>query len=200
MEFHPCHQTAFAIAGTVPLPSPYPASGAVSVVIARDGEEFEVFVKILQVVSDRRIITRLVRPEDIRAIRGYPEGTDGGGPESWPVLGIKKIAGELESRARELRARAAKTGILDEAPWYHAAIVYVAEAAPVLHRNEVGVTAAVSSEEVGFGDLLGGCCYLDVVGQPAAFSDHRAARALSACCHFAGGAPAPERRSAKDRD
>jgi hypothetical protein len=169
------------------------------VVIARDGEEFEVFVKILQVVSDRRIITRFVRPEDIRAIRGRPEGADGGGPESWPVLGIKKIQGELESRARELRAQAARTGILDESPWYHAAIVYVAEAAPVLHRNEVGVTAAVSSEEVGFGDLLRGCCHLAVVGHPVAYSDRRAAEAAIGCCHVAGFPPASARRPAEDR-
>ena len=84
IEFHPCHHTALQLAGTVPLPSPYPASGPVSVVVARDDRDLEVFVKILQVVGDKRIITRFIRPNDIRAVRGNPDGQSRGGPESWP--------------------------------------------------------------------------------------------------------------------
>jgi hypothetical protein len=156
MEFHPCHHAALTLAGTVPLPSPYPASGLVSVTIARDGEDLEIFVKILQVVGDKRIITRFVRPEDIRAVRARPDGAAARDPDSWPVLGIKKIKGDLDKRSKELIEKA-KKGILEEAAWYSAAIVYVAESAPVLHRNEVGVTAAVSAEEVWFVAPFG-CC------------------------------------------
>jgi hypothetical protein len=191
MEFHSSHHTALTLAGTVPLPSPYPACGHVSLVIARDGEDYEIFVKILQVVSDKRIITRFVRPEDIRAIRGNPGGTSGGGPESWPVLGIKKIKGELDKRAKELLEKAKKTGVLDEAPWYVSAIVYVAESAPVLHRDEVGVTAAVSSEDVGFSAGWSGCCHLAPVHHPAA--------SASVCCHVADPSQVPERRPGEDR-
>ena len=126
MEFHTCHHDALTIAGTVALPSPYPACGVVSVVISRHGEDFEVFVKILQVVSERRIITRFVRPEDIRAIRGNPAEATGGGPESWPVLGIKKLQAELDKRVKELIAKA-KTGIFEESVWYSSAVVYVPE-------------------------------------------------------------------------
>jgi hypothetical protein len=166
MEFHSSHHTALMLAGTVPLPAPYPAAGPVSVVIARDGGDYEIFVKILQVVGDKRIVTRFVRPEDVRAVRGTPGGTNGSGPESWPVHGIKRIKGELDKRSKDLLDKAKKTGVLDEAPWYGSAIVYVAESAPVLHRDEVGVTAAVSSEDVGFAQSCGwsGCCH--VAAQP----------------------------------
>ena len=156
MEFHPCHHAALTLAGTVPLPSPYPASGPVSVMIARDGEDFEIFVKILQVIGEKRIITRFVRPEDIRAVRARADGEAQGGPESWPVLGIKKIRGTLEKHATALIDKAQR-GAFEEAEWYAAAIVYVAESAPVLHRNEVAVTAAVSAEEVFFFPAIG-CC------------------------------------------
>jgi hypothetical protein len=149
MEFHACHHAALRLAGTVPLPSPFPASGPVSVVATRDGQDVEIYVKILQVVGDRRIITRFVRPEDIRAIRARPRDGTPGGPETWPIHGIKQVGDELEQRAKELIDKA-KKGAFEEAAWYAAAIVYVVESAPVLHRNEIGVTAAVSAEEVWF--------------------------------------------------
>ena len=149
MEFHACHHAALRLAGTVPLPSPQPASGPVSVVVAKDEDAFEVFVKILQVVGDKRIITRFVRREDIRAIRARPDGGAAGGPDTWPIHGIKKIQGQFDERAKALIEKA-KLGIFEEAAWYSAAIVYVVESAPVLHRNEIGVTAAVSAEEVWF--------------------------------------------------
>jgi hypothetical protein len=183
MEFHTCHHDALTLAGTVALPSPYPACGEVSVVVSRHGEDFEVFVKILQVVSERRIITRFVRPEDIRAIRGYPASAGGGGPETWPVLGIKKLQGELDKKSKELIAKA-KTGIFDESSWFSAAVVYVPESAPVLHRNEVGVTAAVSAEEVAFADAWSGCCHIASVVHPEA----------STCCHIAHTPAPPPRR------
>jgi hypothetical protein len=196
MEFHPSHHTALTLAGTVALPSPYPACGAVSVVIARDGEDYVIFIKIVQVVGDKRIITRFVRSEDIRAIRGNPDGTIGDGPDSWPVLGIKKIKGELDKRTTDLTEKAKSTGVLDEAPWYEAAIVHVAEAAPVLHRDEVGVTAAVSCEEVAFSARgscgWSGCCNIS----PGA---HHAVGSSGICCHIAAQPQAPGRRAGIDQ-
>jgi hypothetical protein len=195
MEFHPTHHTAIALAGTVPLPSPHPASGLVSLVAMRDGDDIEVFVKILQVVSDRRVITRFVRPDDVRAIRAHPGHHAAAGPESWPVLSIKKIRAELERRVGELRERAAKTGILDEAAWYAAGVVYVHESAPVLHRDEVGVTAAVSCEEVFFAASPAGCCHIASVPVPCGHGLDEA----SICCHISHQTPASHRRSGKER-
>jgi hypothetical protein len=191
MEFQPSHVTALTLAGTVALPSPYPATGIVSVVIARDGEDFEVFIKILQVISERRVITRLVRPEDVRAIRGDPDGTIGGGPESWPLRSIRKLKAELDRRAKDLLAKA-NTGLPAESPWYPSAIVYVPESAPVLHRNEVGVTAAVSAEEVAFanGDGWSGCCHIASVSPSPGGS---VGPATSTCCHIASTPPRPGR-------
>lgn len=183
MEFHPCHHDALTLAGTVALPSPYPACGSVSVVVSSHDGDFEVYVKILQVVGERRIITRFVRPEDVRAIRAHPGAATGGGPETWPVIGIKKLQAELDRRSQELIARA-RTGLFDESPWYPAAIVYVPETAPVLHRNEVGVTAAVSAEEVAFADAWSGCCHIASVAHPEAIG----------CCHIASTPPPPPRR------
>ncbi len=156
MELQPFHHAALAIAGTVPLPSPHPAIGTVSLVITADGADLEVFAKIVQVVGDKRIITRFVRPEDIRAVRARPDDAPHSGPESWPVLGIKKIKGAIAKHAKALTEKAQK-GVFGEVEWYAAAIVYVAESAPVLHRNEIAVTAAVSAEEVWFVGP-GPCC------------------------------------------
>jgi hypothetical protein len=190
MELNPCQLTALALAGTVALPSPYPAYGSVSLAVVDDGDDCDVLVKILQVVSPRRIITRFVRREDIRAIRGNPDGALDGGPESWPILGVNRFRPDLERRTEELLAQVG-TGPVAEAPWYPAAIVYVPESAPVLHRNEVGVTAAISAEEVGFGGAYSGCCHVAHFGQDRSFSPRCSAPVaeLTAgggfCCHVA---------------
>jgi hypothetical protein len=191
MELYPSQLTALTLAGTVALPSPYPAYGSVSLVVVGDDVDLEVLVKILQVVSPRRSIVRLIRPEDIRAIRGNPDGTIGAGPESWPILDLRRLRADLDRRAEDLRARVG-TGPLAESLWYRAAIVYVPESTPVLHRNEVGVTAAVSAEEVGFGDLRSRCCHIADPLQDEAFSG-RCCRpsapldssAAGHCCHIA---------------
>jgi hypothetical protein len=177
MELHQSQLTALALAGTVALPSPFPAYGPISLVAVDDDGELEVMVKIVQVVSPRRIITRFIRPEDIRAIRGNPDGTIGAGPESWPILDIKKLQADLDGRIEQLLARTGEGGDA-EGLWFPAAIVYVPEAAPVLHRNEVGVTAAVSAEEVGFGSIYSRCC-----------RGTDPAEVRRVCCHAGGPSP-----------
>jgi hypothetical protein len=180
MEFLPSHHSALLRAGTVALPAPFPATGSVSIVLTRDDEELEVVVKILQVVSARRIITRFVRPEDIRAIQSRPAGAPTSGPESWPIRSFKKVRAEFEAREKTLRTDHQTKSILGEVLWYEAAIVHVAESAPVLHRDEIGVTAAVSAEEVAFSDEIPQsccCCHGHSHGPP---------RGLEiACCHKA---------------
>jgi hypothetical protein len=156
MEFQSHHHVAHHLAGTVALPSPVPATASVSVVAVRDGEEIEIFVKVVHIVNDKRIITRFVRPDDIRAIRTRPKDFDQNEPETWPVLGIKKFKGELEKHTKAVIAKA-KTGVFEEVSWYASAIVYVPESAAVLHRSEVGVTAAVSAEDVFHGTPMI-CC------------------------------------------
>jgi hypothetical protein len=154
-------QTAIALAGTVSLPAPFPATGPVSVVLIREDDSWETYIKIVQVVSLHRIVTRYVRRADIRAIRAPAGPARNGGPESWPVRKFKQAQGEIDAREQALRDRAPDqaTPAELELDWHPEAIVYVPEAASVLHRVEIGVTAAVSAEDVGFTAAPGHCCH-----------------------------------------
>jgi hypothetical protein len=153
MDFHQSHQTAIKLAGTVALPSPYPSCGAVSIMVTPDDGEFETYVKIVQIVSARRIVTRFIRLADVRAVRAPAPGGAACGPESWPIIGPKEVRRQTEKKEKDLRAQVTKSGAAAESEWLPAAIIYAPEAAPVLHRNDVGVTAAVSAEDVAFGDM-----------------------------------------------
>ena len=161
MSLRESQQTAIALAGTVPLPAPFPASGPVSVVLIREDGGWETYIKVVQVVSLHRIITRYVRRADIRAIRAPAGPEPNGGPESWPLRRFKQAQGEIDAREQTLRAGAQDPGPAAEleAEWHPEAIVYVPEAASVLHRVEVGVTAAVSAEDVGFAAAPSFCCH-----------------------------------------
>jgi hypothetical protein len=153
MDFHPGHQDAIKLAGTVALPSPFPASGSVSIVVAPEDGEHETYLKIVQAVTGKRMITRFVRLADVRAIRAPAEDKSAESPETWDLIGHKKIQRLIADKEKKLRSSASKSGGPAESEWLPSAIVYVPEAAPVLHRNDVGVTAAVSAEEVAFSDL-----------------------------------------------
>ncbi len=153
MDFHPHHRTALKIAGTVALPSPFPAMGSVSLVVAPEDGDHETYLRIVQIVSGRRIITRFVRLADVRAVRTPQAGDSQSTPETWPIIGLKEIQRQINKKEKELRTAATKSGQPSESEWLAAAIVYVPESAPVLHRNDVGVTAAVSAEEVAFSDV-----------------------------------------------
>jgi hypothetical protein len=155
MDFQPSHQAAMKLAGTVALPSPFPAFGALHIVVAPEDGDFETYFRIVQQVTGKRIITRFVRMADVRAIKAPAKADAAGSPETWALTGPKDIQRKIAKQEKELRAQATKTGVACESPWLPAAIVYVAEAAPVLHRNDVGVTAAVSAEDVAFSDLEG---------------------------------------------
>ena len=102
-----------------------------------------------------------IRPEDIRAIRVRPADSDAPDAEALPAVPMKKLKGELDKRSKELLTKA-KAGVFGEQAWYPAAIVYVPEAAQVLHRSEMGVTAAVSTEDL-WSNVRGNCCN---VGNP----------------------------------
>jgi hypothetical protein len=161
MDFHPSHQVAMKLAGTVALPSPFPAFGSLHIVVAPEDGDYETYLRIVQQVTGKRIITRFVRLADVRAIRAPAKPEAAGSPETWDLTGPKEIQRKIAKKEKELRAQATKSETACESEWLPAAIVYVAEAAPVLHRNDVGVTAAVSAEEVAFSDIS------DAIGQCA---------------------------------
>jgi hypothetical protein len=159
MDFTRTHQTAILLAGTVALPSPFPASGSLSIVLTPEEGEPEVYIKIVQVLSHKRLITRFLRLADLRAIRAPKPGAPPGGPETWPVVGLGECRREIETIEKDLREKVKKSKSHVEGDWLPAAIVYAAETAPVLHRDEVGVTAAVSAEDVGYSPLPATICH-----------------------------------------
>ena len=142
---HPC---AVTLVGTVALPSPYPAYGQASFVLADWDGDTMVYVKLVQVVTKKQFITRFIKPGDIRAIRSKPDAGDGD-PETWPILSPAKTRKEIDAGETALIANAKEAGAkyLEES-WHTAVILYVLEAAPILHRLEAGVTAAVSAESL----------------------------------------------------
>jgi hypothetical protein len=155
MDFRPSHQAAMKLAGTVALPSPFPAFGSISIVVALEDGEHETYLRIVQQITTKRIVTRFVRLSDVRAVRAPAKSEDEGSPEIWALFGPKEVQRRIAKKEKELRLAASKSSTACESEWLPAAVVYVPEAAPVLHRNDVAVTAAVSAEEVGFSDLQG---------------------------------------------
>ncbi len=147
MDFTIDHHQAVTLAGTVPLPSPYPAYGQAFFAYTEWDGEPVVYVKLVQVVSPKNIVTRFIKPEDVRAIRTRTasEYTD---PETWPLLSPTKTRKAIDDGIKAIiaKAKAAKATHL-EISWQTAAILYVAEAAPVLHRHDVAMTAALSFEQ-----------------------------------------------------
>jgi hypothetical protein len=150
MDFHQGHQAAMKLAGTVALPSPFPAFGSVSIVVAPDDGDHETYLRIVQHVTGKRIITRFVKLADVRAIRAPATSEAQGSPDTWELIGPKEIGRRIAKHEKGLRATASKSGDSSGADWLPAAIVYVPETASVLHRNDVAVTAAVSAEDVAF--------------------------------------------------
>jgi hypothetical protein len=150
MDFSQSQQTALLLAGTVALPCPYPSVGSLSVLVVPEAGDFEVYIKIVQVVSLRRIITRFVRLADVRAVHVLSPDDPSGGPETWPLIGSAAVRRQLETIEKDLIEKARKSNDARAFDWLASAIVYVPESAPILHRDEIGVTAAVSAEDVAF--------------------------------------------------
>ncbi|MGP0068635.1 MAG: hypothetical protein ACLQGP_34175 [Isosphaeraceae bacterium] len=150
MDITNSHHFAVALVGTVALPSPYPAYGHASLMLTDWDGEAVIYVKLVQVVNQKRMITRFIKPADIRAIRSRPTG-GAADPETWPILSPSATQKEIAAGEAALIAHAKKAGVKElEESWHPAVILYVHEAAPVLHRHEAGVTAAVSAESLDF--------------------------------------------------
>ena len=166
MDLSTQHHQAVALVGTVPLPSPYPASGEASFVLTDWDGETVIYVKLVQVVNQKRIITRFVKPENIVAIRIKPEDDDDedvsdNDPQAWTMLNPTATRKEIETGKATIIADAKAAGVKElEEVWHTAVILYVHETAPVLHRHEAAVTAAVSAESLDAFSPDGGvpCC------------------------------------------
>lgn len=162
-------EAALAIAGAVALPSPFPATGRVSLVMVlgdRAGQKAapaRFFIKSVQVISERNIVTRIVGLEDLRAVGFFAEGEEPGACGEWTLLPIRRLSGRIEAATRSLTEVGAEPDGSYEFLLFQRAVLYVSEATAVLHRQEFGLTAAISAEAfVSFTCDCGGlgafCC------------------------------------------
>lgn len=154
--------TAYELAGTVPLPSPFPASGPVWIAFQRPagGKPIYVFLKVIHHVAPRLRIARLVRLEDVRGIRilkscepAAAAPTESRRPAVAPPPADHSAACEWEQwSVADLHARVRdavdkhEPKSDDEFPLFPNAILYVPETAPVLMQVDAGMTAAESAE------------------------------------------------------
>jgi hypothetical protein len=113
-EFRTEQSIAHALAGTVALPSPFPASARIYVGI-RPGHNpagaGRYYLKLVEAVSDKLVVTRLVSLEDARAVRFRPESGRPADLWDWTLYTADDLHDELEyAKAALSQAAAAQPG------------------------------------------------------------------------------------------
>jgi hypothetical protein len=147
--------TALALAGTVALPSPFPASARISMVISpepsEDGTSTEqrFSLKLVEVIGDKLVVTRFVRVEHVRAIRFRSGSNTNKEPWTWQLKTSQELYADFRTTEDELKAHSqtfksagTKFSFEQNLETGTRGIVYVPEIAPVLVRTEVAVVAA----------------------------------------------------------
>jgi hypothetical protein len=147
--------TALALAGTVALPSPFPASARISMVISpepsEDGTSTEqkFSLKLVEVIGDKLVVTRFVRVEHVRAIRFRSGSNTNKDPWIWQLKTSRELHADFRATEEELKAYSqtfknagTKFSFEQNLESGTRGIVYVPETAPVLVRTEVAVVAA----------------------------------------------------------
>jgi hypothetical protein len=157
LEFGEHHLLGMNLVGTVALPSPFPATARLFVVrypAATNGKPSDSrggdgkarqFLKIVETINSNHLITRIVDPEQVRAVKWYPAmpHMSGGAEEPETETG-EHLRGEIAAIDWSRAVKDPRSSY--ELPLHpdQSAVVYVAEAAPVLLRHEQTVPAAVS--------------------------------------------------------
>jgi hypothetical protein len=149
---------ALALVGTVPLPSPIPATGRVFIGISPYHDDalptasLRYFLKSVQTVSAKQVITRIFNLVELRAV-SLPTAT--GEEYAYPTRETHLIEGQILDeikRAQQLLLQAATAQPeVFELLLYEDAVLYVREDAPVLLHQvfEYGATAAECAEAGG---------------------------------------------------
>jgi hypothetical protein len=130
------------LAGTVRLPSPYPATGTVTVV-AFEADRFDPYGTVLQLthrVGDRLDVSRVFRLSDVRAIDA-PWPSEKGGYQGTAAPASREL--KLSADVVDFFAR--RDGDYGSVRLEKAA-VYLPEAAPVVLHVDAAQTAAESAE------------------------------------------------------
>lgn len=153
-------RVAMHLAGTVPIPSPSPAVGAVTIIAPLGGDgrpNGDLFLRVDHRVNGKLTVRRHVRLDDVRLVQA-PRGLFDGTPLMRGTLAPDPRHGEWEHRfaadvAAQARDKVAKAAAANghhdgelAVAWLSHAIVHVPEAAPVLLNVEAGMTAAEAAE------------------------------------------------------
>jgi hypothetical protein len=164
-EFGQTTKDALAQAGTVKFPYPPPASGPLFIGINPDYEEElpsgspHYFLRVVQTVSPRQAITRIVDLDDLRGVDlPTPSAKEDRPPRVFRTPhGIAKDIKEAKDRLDH--AVRNKRGVY-EVCLFEDAVIYVSETAPVYLRiqYEFGVTAAEAAENIEYLLPTAGCC------------------------------------------
>jgi hypothetical protein len=158
-EFGEDQKQAFDLAGTIALPSPFPAFGRLFVVrftrakstttqTPAQGKKAEnkayYVLKLVQSVSEKLIITRFVSRDDVRAFRVYGESDYLADPLASGIHDGDALRDEIDKLDWSSVGKDERGS--HEVELYPAAVLYVPEAAQVLVRLEFGLPAVLSVE------------------------------------------------------
>lgn len=138
MPMSPRQREMISLAGTVRIPSPPPAVGDVSVIVEPGPE---LLLRVTHKVSSRLYLERIVRLEDVRAIRAAWPPEEKQAPETGASLIGFKTGAELRKLVADYAAEKP-----DGPPLITNAVVFVDELAPVVLGVEAAMTAAESVE------------------------------------------------------
>lgn len=158
-EFGPDQIRSLALAGTVRIPQPIPASGALYLVLnpgsnpAFPAGSPRFLVKHVQTVARKQVVTRYVDLDEVSAVELSADASGDSGTGSWSIYTVdeERVASTIQSAQKELDRTAKKANELYEQILFPDAAIHVREAAPVFLRivYEFGVTAAEAASHVG---------------------------------------------------
>lgn len=145
-----------ALAGTVALPSPRPATGRIFLGLTRRPEFTEsilsvlpeLYLKSVERVNDSLEITRIISLTDLRAVELPSLRDDAGRPAMFRILTVDDS--EIARSIAEARLTLGHRDGGREIELFEQAVLHVPETAPVYVRvvREFGVTAAMAAENV----------------------------------------------------
>lgn len=129
-EFDREQRAALALAGTVALPSPFPASARIFIgIMPRHVQAVErrFYLKIVETIGAKYKVTRLVDLAYLRAVRVRPESGRYHNLSDWTVLTIEDLHGNLDDAKEALNLAVAEEAttsyevplfpeVLEEAP------------------------------------------------------------------------------------
>lgn len=152
-DFGSEQRAAFALSGTIGLPSPFPAAARIFIGIMPQSESGDpgaaprFILKLVERIGFKLIVTRFVELDDVRAMRirsGTGKAED---PWTWTFQTAEALHERIQAAKVALRG-AAKDGAAYELPFAaeNVGIVYIPESSPVLVRTEYGVPAAEAAE------------------------------------------------------